>query len=242
MAKIGRGSEDYLIHVKNIPLVHANRLNFRGGAIAAATGNRGDWVGGRSWAPDTLELITEGLPEAEARLALSTFEEALAKYGLDTSSLSWDSYEGKAALIALERKLISVTDMLLNCKTLTPWSMGALGIELQAKMLSAGEGRERSIEELLEAATRIHALERAYNFREGFTRVHDDLPKRFFTQPMAGVYPDDMLDRGKFEQMKDEYYEAMRWDTKTGVPTRETLVALALDDVAADLERRGKLP
>ena len=145
-------------------------------------------------------------------------------------------------MIALERKLISVTDMLLNCKTQTPWSMAAVGIELQAKMLSAGEGREWSIEELLEAATRIHALERAYNFREGFTRTNDDLPKRFFTQPLPGFYPDDVLDRGKFEQMKDEYYEAMRWDTKAGVPTRETLVALALGDVVADLEKRGKLP
>lgn len=239
--KIGRGSEDYMMHVKGIPLVHANRFNLRGSAIAAATGNRGDWVGGRTWTPDTLEEITVDLPEPERHMALFAFEEALEKNGLDTSSLTWDSYEGKAALMALQRKLVSVTDMLLNCKYHTTWSMCAVGIELQARQLSAGDVRNWSIEELLEASERVHALERSYNYREGFDRTHDDLPKRFFTQSIPGVYPDDVLDREKFERAKDEYYEAMKWDVKTGAPNRDTLVAMGLEDVAADLDKRGLL-
>ena len=242
VTKIGRDSEDYMIHVKGMPLVHGNRFNFRGSAIASATGNRGDWVAGRTWAPGKIEMLAEGLPEAESQWVLQTFETALKKHGLDASSLTWDSYEGKAALMALQRKLISVTDMLLNCKFHSSWLMGAIGIELQARLLSAGEGRDWSIEELFKAGERIHALERAYNIREGFTREDDTLPKRFFERPMPGFFPDDILDHKKFEQMKDEYYETMRWDVKTGLPTRETLVDLSLDDVAADLEKRGLLP
>ena len=42
--------------------------------------------------------------------------------------------------------------------------------------------------------------------------------------------------------MKDEYYEAMGWDVKTGIPIRETLISLKLDKVASDLEKHGKLP
>jgi aldehyde:ferredoxin oxidoreductase len=46
--------------------------------------------------------------------------------------------------------------------------------------------------------------------------------------PLAGVTID--VDR----QVHD-YLEAMGWDTTTGVPKRETLKALDLDFVAADL-------
>ena len=240
--KIGRGSAEYMMHVKGIPLMHANRFNHRGSAIAAATGNRGDWVaGGRGWAPDTIEKITEGLPEPERHMALSAFEAGLTKYGLDNSSLTWDSYAGKASLMALHRKLIVVTDMLLNCKYHTTWSMCAVGIELQSKLLSAGDIRDWSIDDLMQAAERVHALERAYNYRAGFDRSHDDLPRRFFTQPVPGVYADDVLDREKFERAKDEYYAQMRWDVKTGAPSHETLLTLGLDDVAADLKKRGLL-
>ena len=34
----------------------------------------------------------------------------------------------------------------------------------------------------------------------------------------------------------------MEWDGETGIPTRQTLCSLKLDDVADDLEKLGKLP
>jgi aldehyde:ferredoxin oxidoreductase len=241
VSKIGQNSEYYLIHAKGIPLTHANRFNYRGSAIAAATGNRGDWVGGRNWAPADIEELIDDLPEVESRWYISAFEKALAKYGLDKSSLTWDSYEGKAALMALQRKLISVTDMLLNCKYHSVWLLGAIGIELQAKLLSAGEGRDHSIEELFEAAERIHALERVYNLRGGATKKDDHLPKRFFEEPMSGFYPEDVLDRKKFDQMKEEYYAAMRWDAETGFPAKETLLEVGLADIAEDIEKIREL-
>jgi aldehyde:ferredoxin oxidoreductase len=198
-------------------------------------------VGARTWTPDTPEKLTENLPEPERQMVLSVFEEALAKYGKDMSSLTFESYEGKASIMALQRKLILITDMLLNCKYHMTWAFCSVGIELQKKLLSAGDVHDWSIDELMEASDRVHALERAYNYREGFDRKDDKLPKRFFTQSLPGFYPDDVLDYEKFEQAKDEYYEAMRWDVKTGAPNRETLVELGLEDVAADLEKRGLL-
>jgi aldehyde:ferredoxin oxidoreductase len=38
------------------------------------------------------------------------------------------------------------------------------------------------------------------------------------------------LDREKFEQMKEEYYKQRGWDPKTGIPTREKLTELGLED------------
>ena len=40
--------------------------------------------------------------------------------------------------------------------------------------------------------------------------------------------------------MKDEYYEIRGWDKETGIPTREKLVELGLEDVAEEvLEKAG---
>ena len=57
----------------------------------------------------------------------------------------------------------------------------------------------------------------------------DILPKKFFEKPLTkGKYEGAVLDREKFEQMKDEYYEGRGWDKATGIPTREKLVELGL--------------
>jgi aldehyde:ferredoxin oxidoreductase len=38
-----------------------------------------------------------------------------------------------------------------------------------------------------------------------------------------------------WEKVKDEYYQFMGWDPKTGIPTRERLEELDLRDVANEL-------
>ena len=48
-----------------------------------------------------------------------------------------------------------------------------------------------------------------------------------------------MVERDKFEKMKDEYYQLRGWDTATGLQTKAKLEELELQDVAEDLERRG---
>ena len=58
---------------------------------------------------------------------------------------------------------------------------------------------------------------------------------------MPGTWPEDKVDPEDLERMKSEYYTAMAWDTKSGVPPRETLDSLGLSDVASDLEKMGKL-
>ena len=57
----------------------------------------------------------------------------------------------------------------------------------------------------------------------------------------SGRYKGEKLDRKGFARMLDEYYEAVGWDNKTGVPKRGTLESLGLNDVADDLEKMGKL-
>jgi aldehyde:ferredoxin oxidoreductase len=48
-------------------------------------------------------------------------------------------------------------------------------------------------------------------------------------------------DRHKFEEWKTSYYQFEGWDSKTGWPTRETLTSLGLENVADELQQKGRL-
>ena len=111
----------------------------------------------------------------------------------------------------------------------------------KAEALSAGLGREITADDLIAAASRITTQERAFAVREGLTRDHDTLPKKLINYQMPGTWSEDELDRRGLEQMKSDYYTAMSWDMESGVPQRDILEELGLPDVAADLEKMGKL-
>ena len=51
-----------------------------------------------------------------------------------------------------------------------------------------------------------------------------------------------ILSRDTIDKLLDEYYELRGWDKKTGLPTKEKLIELGLDDIANDLFEQGKLP
>ena len=49
------------------------------------------------------------------------------------------------------------------------------------------------------------------------------------------------IDRDKFEEWKTLYYQLEGWDEISGWPTRPTLEELGLQNVADELEVKGKL-
>ena len=51
----------------------------------------------------------------------------------------------------------------------------------------------------------------------------------------------NIIDRDKFERMKDEYYSLRGWDVKTGLQTRAKLEELQLTDIARELEKENLL-
>ncbi len=109
-------------------------------------------------------------------------------------------------------------------------------IEKATRFFNQVTGKDWSMEQLLQIGERIRNLERMFDVRQGLNRSMDVLPKKFFEKPLAkGKYKGAVLDRDKFEQMKDEYYEQRGWSKETGIPTREKLIELGLEDVAADL-------
>jgi aldehyde:ferredoxin oxidoreductase len=65
---------------------------------------------------------------------------------------------------------------------------------------------------------------------EGISRSHDTLPERYFSEPVPeGPSKGEVVSRGEFNKMLDEYYAVHGWDEQ-GIPRRTTLRRLGLSD------------
>ena len=102
-----------------------------------------------------------------------------------------------------------------------------------ANALSGVTGVEYSIHDILKVGARAQTLSRLFNLREGFTADDDKLPKRvrqaFREGPLAGIEISDE----SFNWAKRRYYELMKWDPDTGLPSEACLQELSLDEVAS---------
>lgn len=98
-----------------------------------------------------------------------------------------------------------------------------------AETLSGVSGVEYGIHDVLAVGARAQTLARLFNQREGFTAADDRLPQRVMTPfpngPIAGIGIGDE----DFTWFRRRFYELMKWDPETGVPTDECLRELGLE-------------
>jgi aldehyde:ferredoxin oxidoreductase len=128
---------------------------------------------------------------------------------------------------------------------------------IESQILSAVTGKEVDEEGLYRMGEKVFNLQRAIMVREGRRgRESDRLPEIFHTQPLVTEAYDpeclvpgkdgeiisrqgEVIDRQKFEKMKDDFYALRGWDVATGLQTKAKLAELGLRDVAEDLGVRG---
>ena len=106
--------------------------------------------------------------------------------------------------------------------------------EFVARYLSLVTGWERSPEELQKIGERIHNLRHAFNLREGISSKHHGVPGRVVGHPPKTEGPLTGMSIDVEGQLA-AYIAQKGWDPATFKPTKEKLVELGLDDVAADL-------
>ena len=99
-----------------------------------------------------------------------------------------------------------------------------------ANLANAVAGLDFTSRELEECGERVVNMERLFNLRQGLSREHDTLPRRYFEEetPKLGIVGGNKVDKGKFDQMLDEYYELHGWD-REGIPSDETVQRLRLE-------------
>jgi aldehyde:ferredoxin oxidoreductase len=134
------------------------------------------------------------------------------------------TYEHKPKLVAMYEDLHTLADSLGVCSI--PFM--PVGLDLWAGAYSACTGMQISPKDLLTVAERTRTLERLFNIREGTSRQDDTLAERMFREPLDhGPWKGEVLDRGRFEDMKDVYYSLRGWDQE-GRPRQETMERLGL--------------
>jgi aldehyde:ferredoxin oxidoreductase len=155
----------------------------------------------------------------------------------------WDYSPEYAQMVTDREHIDTAADCLEICKWLTEFELmaeGLGGIARMAELLSAITGVDFSEDRLHKVCDRIYNVERAYNARMGLRRDDDIAPHHFYDTPIpAGPSKGKTLDRVKFEELKDVFYELRGTDKRTGIPKRETLEDLGLKYVADDLEKIG---
>jgi aldehyde:ferredoxin oxidoreductase len=229
---IGKGAEKYAMQVKGSEMSAADPRGMPVRAVSYATSTRGsDHLRSN---PYVEELITP--------------EEGLQYFGSKEAADIFQGLKGKGRLLAWSENFVTIGDILGLCKfayyrSATFSYLRRKGVELATRFYNACNGTNLSDDEMLQAGERAFNMEKAFNVREGAGREKDIIPERFFKEALAGGGPSNgaVVDREKFDLILDEYYACRGWNEKTGLPKKETLEKLGLQDIAADLGKRNRL-
>ena len=178
------------------------------------------------------------------------------------AAVDFTTYGGKALAAKMIQDRECAKDCLILCSYLfpimfsrnTPNHVGDPTIE--SRILSAITGNEIDETELYRIGERVFNLQRAILVREGHRgRESDKISEHNFTKPLKfDLHNPELLspgkgnevvskkgavlDRDKFEEVKDEYYRLRGWDIATGLQTEAKLKELDLRDMIEDLARR----
>jgi aldehyde:ferredoxin oxidoreductase len=198
--------------------------SFKGTGLMQAVGHRGDPL-----------PLRGSLLEVDWHHANDWFQQVAGEQFGDPEAAIPTSYKGKARSTVISEHMERVADNLGVCK----WLYGLFiynDVNLITDVFNTVTGKGWDIPQISKVSERIRNLERMFDVRQGVSRKDDSLPKKFFEEPLQkGQYAGEVLDRDKFEAMKDEYYEIRGWDKETGIPTREKLTELGLEDAAEAL-------
>jgi len=181
------------------------------------------------------------------------------------AAVDFTTYDGKALAAKMIQDRECAKDSLILCGYLFPVMFSRNTKDhvgdpsLESKILSAVTGNEIDEAGLYRIGERIFSLQRAILAREGHRgRECDKISEYNFTKPLKFDLHNPqllspgkgdevvskqgaLLDRDKFERLKDEYYSLRGWDVSTGLQTRAKLEELGLGDMVSDLARRGLL-
>ncbi|MFH0729762.1 MAG: aldehyde ferredoxin oxidoreductase N-terminal domain-containing protein [Pseudomonadota bacterium] len=174
-------------------------------------------------------------------------------------AFDFSTYEGKALTAKMIQDRELAKESLILCDEIWPIHQDEAAEDkvgdpdLESRILTAVTGRQVDGSGLRLIGERIFNLQRAILIREGHRGREDDtLPEFHFTTPLETVRENpkclgpgkngetisrkgEVVDKQKFEAMKDEYYQLRGWDPKTGLQTRAGLEQLDLKDVADEI-------
>jgi aldehyde:ferredoxin oxidoreductase len=210
---LGESAGEYLLEIKDLPIEMTDERLPKSFALGLATSSRGAC---HMRSRPSIDVL--GLPE-----------KVLSKvYGGPVSS-RLSSYSGKSRMVWWHELINAVADALGVCRFQTVFSSPhALHYPQFSKLIAHVTGLTLSPKAIKTVGERIYTLERWMLVRDGMSRRHDTLPKRYFEEPVPeGPAKGEFISRKDFDGMLDEYYRLHGWDN-SGVPRKGTLTKLGL--------------
>ncbi len=212
-AKIGKGSEEFALHIKGQELpMHDPRGKTGQGLSFAVSPTGADHIE----APHDTPFAMPG--PMMARVAMLGLLEPVS--ALDLGPAKVRNYTYLQFVWSLYNSL-----GVCNFVAGPVW---ALPLNQLVEVVKAVTGWETSLWELMKAGERAVTMARVFNLREGFGRKDDTLPDRLFDPLGNGPLKGRGIDRNEFAEALTMYYEAMGWDPQEGVPTGGKLAELNL--------------
>ncbi|MHA1977766.1 MAG: aldehyde ferredoxin oxidoreductase family protein [Candidatus Hodarchaeales archaeon] len=202
--KLGQGSERFAMNVKGLELPAYDSRAAKITGLAYATANRGG---------DHITAYIEG-PAFMSMPFLIVDEGEVDEDGLT-------EIPAEAQVVKEYEDAFGVFDAISGCKFMGMVLTGEDWADLIQSLLGY-EFTERDFRLLGE---RIYNLERAYNVREGLTRIDDTLPKRLLEDPLPDGPAEGQI--VNLDPMLTAYYKYRGWD-QDGRPTAETLTRLGM--------------
>jgi aldehyde:ferredoxin oxidoreductase len=218
---IGRGAEEYAMHVKGMEIAAQDGRAQKSMGLAHATSNRG---------ADHLKafpVIDEtGYPD-----------EARRRYGEEYLPEMADplAIKHKPLLVKDGEDFGAVVDSVGVCKSGGTFVLAEIYWPDIAAALEAATGMDMPVERLKRIGERIYNLQRCYNARHGITRADDRLPRRFTEDPSPSGNAEGQV--VELDQMLEGYYRLREWDPETGWPTEQKLRELGLEEAIPWLNR-----
>lgn len=225
--QFGKEAERYVSHSKGMVMGGVDSRIMKGTSLGFATSTRGACH------------LTALVPVEFPAFPVMTKEEAEAKFGT-AEVMDPSSYKKASPLIYYQHKSL-MCDLFQVCKFLLGLGTGTKDFSFDNlyTLFYLATGVKVNEEVMLTVAERVHNVERAYSCREGLDRKDDRLIGKWADEPVPnGPYKGEMIDSEKWEVMLDEYYRLRGWD-ENGIPKKEKLKELGLDDVADALEQKG---
>jgi aldehyde:ferredoxin oxidoreductase len=203
--RIGRGSEQYAVHVHGSELPMHNPRQFPGtGHIIAYCCDPTPARHVQSRGISSLENARDLGPYPEFKGSKAELNDFEAKIEIYRTGNSWFHFVDACGMCSF------------------PMVTGTLPI---VDFVQAVTGWDLTAAELLTTGERIQTLRQLFNFREGVRPGDFTMPKRIIEPPSVGPLKEI---RYPIEDIRHTYFQAMSWDPITGEPSPKRLRELGL--------------
>lgn len=209
---IGKNSQKYAYHVKNMELSAYHPSELMGTALGYAVSARG---GDFNTLYASLEYSWDK-------------ERSLEEFGT-VNSTDIKHIQGKGILLRRAMIVNIVFDSLGICKVPALSLIGAFDLENEAALLSALCQENWQACDLYHLGEKVANLERLFNIKFGATCRDDCLPQWFFEYKSPKIK--ESANNNWLEPMLKDFYTVMGWDFQ-GRPTKSKLRELGLNSIS----------